>query len=613
MKRHRMKRIIDELLADSQENTAGRVDDFQRLCREYLRGHWKALLFVFLSLAPWAAVPYGFAATHRYLIDNVLGPAYRGETVSDERMQILTLGVLIIFGLNMLLHTVNLVCNWISNYFTLRIGQEMAMRLRKEIFLKLEKLHLDYYDRNQSGRIIARIQADVGRIQRIMTSHISHLLIDPVKLVAGMAILFWMSPRLAVIMAVSAPLYAVIFAWLRPHFRRNRIAHSRITSRLYGLCAERISAIQVVQTFGRERSEVGRFGRGVHDGVRLAQRQALYQQGLSFTSASIHACTAATVLWVGLNAVRTGSHGLTLGAVVAFIQLTQQVFQPIQNLTRMAGIMQAGFVALRRVFALLDEPRQVKPGSIRLTGMSGRITFNDVTFRYPTQTEPALRNVCFKIKPGEHVAIMGPSGSGKTTLFNLILRFYEPQEGRVSVGGVNVSDADTSSLRRHVRFVQQEPFLFSGSLAENIAYGTPEATEEDIIEVTKLAEMHEFIMTLPNKYDSLVAEQGAGLSGGQKQRLALAAALLTRPEILLMDDTTSALDARTEARIRDTLIRVQQGRTSLIITQRITTARTCDRIIVLEDGRITQTGTHAELSNAEGFYRRIFQQQDSMD
>lgn len=389
-----------------------------------------------------------------------------------------------------------------------------------------------------------------------------------------------------------------------------RNVNLRSLRRLFGLCAERIAAIQVVQTFGRERSEVGRFANGVHDGVRLAQRQALYQQGLAFSSATIHALTSATILWVGLNAVRTGSYGLTLGAVVAFVQLTQQVFQPIQSLTRMAGIMQAGFVALRRVFALLDEPRQVKTGKIKLTGMSGKITFENVTFRYPTQSTPALQNISFKIIPGEHVAVMGPSGAGKTTLFNLILRFYEPQEGRISVGGVNIMDADTESLRRHVRFVQQEPFLFSGSLADNISYGTPDASDKDILEVAELTEMHSFIMGLTDKYESLVAEQGNGLSGGQKQRLALAAALLTKPEILLMDDTTSALDARTEARIRATLSRVQQGRTSIIITQRITTARACDRIIVLEDGRITQSGTHAELSCSEGFYRRIMEQQE---
>jgi ATP-binding cassette subfamily B protein len=244
--------------------------------------------------------------------------------------------------------------------------------------------------------------------------------------------------------------------------------------------------------------------------------------------------------------------------------------------------------------------------------MSGKVRFDHVTFTYPYQEEPALMDVNFRVRPGEKVAIMGPSGSGKSTIFQLLLRFYDPQQGEVRVGGVNLIDAATESIRWHVGMVQQEPVIFSGTLAENIMYGRLAATPSEVIDACKKAEMHDFIMSLPLKYETVVGEQGITLSGGQRQRLALAQALLTDPEILLLDDTTSALDARTEARIRETLNKALEGRTSLIITQRVATARDSDWIMVLENGRATQMGTHEQLKSREGFYRRICEQQDAL-
>jgi ATP-binding cassette subfamily B protein len=249
---------------------------------------------------------------------------------------------------------------------------------------------------------------------------------------------------------------------------------------------------------------------------------------------------------------------------------------------------------------------------MQLENIDGSVHFDHVEFSYPDQSDHALKDVSFYIRPGERVALMGPSGAGKSTVFNLILRFYDPDRGAVYVDGVNLVNADPASIRRHVVMVQQEPVVFSGTVAENIVYGRLDARASEIMEAAKQAELHDFIMTLPVKYETEVGQNGVSLSGGQKQRLALATAMLTKPEVLLLDDTTSALDAETEARIRETLNKALRGHTSMIITQRVATARSCDRIIVLESGRIVEIGTHDSLRDNGGFYSRIVTQQESL-
>jgi ABC-type multidrug transport system fused ATPase/permease subunit len=348
--------------------------------------------------------------------------------------------------------------------------------------------------------------------------------------------------------------------------------------------------------------------------VRLRLRFVRYQQGLGLMAATISGVAMFLALWWGFELARKGpaAGGISLGTAIAFAEIIRQFFMPVQALTNRLTAIQAVIVVVQRVLRLLDEPEDVVPGRIALAGMTGKIRFDQVTFRYPGQVDPAVDDLSLKIEPGQKVALMGPSGSGKTTVFSLLLRFYDPQEGKVRVGGVDLTEADPGSVRRHVCMVQQEPIVFSGTLADNIIYGRLDATPKMVMEAAQRAELHEFVMTLPIKYETEVGENGITLSGGQKQRLALATALLTDPEILLLDDTTSALDAATEARIRGTLNQVLEGRTSLIITQRIATARDCDRIIVLENGRISQDGTHEELRGAAGFYHRICRQQEAL-
>lgn len=602
----RLRKIVAHALADSQEQTGSAAGDGGRLLRTYFRPHAGRTALTALSLIVWASVPYFFAFTHRYLIDDVLGAANGIFNIDAGQ---LVAGVLFVFWVNMGLHSINLLCHGITSYLTLKVGMSIAMRLREEIYAKLNALQLSYFDRTQTGRIIARIQSDVANLQNAIQNHLAPILIEPLKLIAGVCVLYVLDWRLASVVVSVSPLYAGIFLYLRPRIRRIGVAQSRLHSRIYGLATERLTSVLLIKVFGQERRELGTFSGLVHDGVRVTRRQTTFNQVLGLLAGVISGGTTALILWIGLSAVRNGDPGVSLGKVIVFVQLTQQVFAPIQVLTAMGGVVQTTFVSLRRVFALLDEEAKLVPGSIRLTGMKGKVKIQDVSFTYPSQESRALEHLNLEVKPGERIAIMGPSGSGKSTLFHLLLRFHDPDSGRVEIGGVDIVDADIASLRRHVRLVQQEPFVFSGTIAQNITYGAPKATEEQMITASRQAELHDFVMSLPDRYDTLIGENGMGLSGGQKQRLALATALLTNPEILLLDDVTSALDARTEAKIRETLFRSLRGRTSLVITQRVSTAMTCDRIIVLENGKITQRGTHEQLVNTGGFYQRVCRQQ----
>jgi ATP-binding cassette, subfamily B, bacterial MsbA len=397
---------------------------------------------------------------------------------------------------------------------------------------------------------------------------------------------------------------------MQPAIRRLSIAMRRLNAGMYARSQERVGAVSLVKAFDQERRETLNFRGRMNNFVRLAMRVINYHGAMVSLAGAITAITTGVVVYVGFTWAQLGR--LTVGEVVFFMNVMPRLFMQINALSSVYVQIQSVFVVVKRVFNLLDEAVDVTPGRIELSDVTGRITFEKVTFYYPGQSTAGLDGASFSINAGERVALMGPSGAGKSTVFSLLLRFYDPYRGAVYIDNINLVDADPTSIRRHVVMVQQEPVIFSGTIAENIVYGTAGARPSQIMAAARQAELHDFIMTLPVKYETEVGQNGVSLSGGQKQRLALATALLTQPEILLLDDTTSALDSETEARIRATLNRVQQGRTSIIITQRIATARSCDRIIVLENGQVAQQGSHTELKDQEGFYRRIYLQQESL-
>ncbi len=604
--RARVDRLLADLMKDSESYSGKVSSDLRRLWRDYLVEHRVPIALALITTMLWSLHGYIFALAGQYLVDEVIQlgaevrPLYEDQLPKFIRWATIILGTWV--GV--------VVTQWLRSLLILKVGQSLVYRLRTQLHEKLQVLHIGYFERQETGKLMSRVLEDVWIIREWSTTHAISLSASIFQLAVGLVIAFWVNWKLTGIVVLSMPLYFWAFVQMRPAIRRLNIAMRRLNAGMYARSQERIGGVAVVKAFDQERRETLDFRLRMNNFVRLAIRVVNYQGLMVSLAGIITAVTTGTVIYVGLTWARAGN--LTIGEVVFFISVMPRLVMQVSALSNVFVRIQAVFVVIKRVFNLLDEPVDVTAGPVSLDDVQGSIDFENVTFTHPGQETPTLRSVSFFVKPGQKIALMGPSGSGKTTVFNLILRFYDPDKGSVCLGGVNLANADPTAIRRHAVVVQQEPVIFSGTIAENIVYGRQEARPAEIMAAAKQAELHDFVMTLPVKYETEVGQNGISLSGGQKQRLALTTALLTGPEVLLLDDTTSALDAETEARIRATLDHVLQGRTSIVITQRIATARDCDRIVVLDEGRIVQQGTHSELRQIPGFYQRILIQQESV-
>ncbi len=600
------RRVMENYLADNRDADHGDYhQDFKRLWHQYLKPHRKAFLAaaVFTSIA--TSAPMLFAFAWRWLIDHVL---MQGRQLTPRETHDGVRGVLIFVGVNLAIWIVHLVCIWMRGRLIHATSRDLVYSLRRDLHEKLAALHIGYFERMPTGRIMSRIMDDVKVIQQTATMLLVMIFAAGARLFIAPLLLCLIDWRLALLCTVFLPFYALTYGHIKPKLKKAHMAMRRINSRMYGLVAERVGGIKVVQTFGRETAERRGLARMVNEWIRVAMWHITWQQTLSLLVRIV--TSGATALIIYIMAVRVKSGAMTLGDMIAFVGVMSHLFNPIRELLGYLMQAQATQVVFRRVLALLDEPVEVPSGRVCLRNICGEVKLDDVLFQYPSQVRPALDELNLKVEPGEKVALMGPSGSGKTTVFQLLMRFYDPQRGEVRISGVNLAEADISTLRTRLGLVQQEPIVFSGTIADNIRYGRPDASDKEIERAAEAAELHEFVMNLPDRYNTVLGESGVTLSGGERQRLALATALLTEPEIMLLDDITSALDSATEARIRATLLRVLKSKTGIIITQRVTTARECDRILILEQGHITQEGDHESLSNVQGFYQRVRKQQE---
>jgi ATP-binding cassette subfamily B multidrug efflux pump len=517
-------------------------------------------------------------------------------------------GLAFISSILICIYLINLVSDYQRTYQISWIGQNMVNEMRKQLFSHLQELSFSFYDRSEAGEIMSRVTNDTDTLSQMFVQGVITLVSDVLTLVGVVAIMLWLSIRLALAtFLVIPPLFLLTWLFqsrLRRAYRATRKKIAKVTSRL----EESVSGIREIKSFTRERDTIDVFREANIENLQANVRAGRLFALLVPVVQILGAVGTCIVLW--FSGVLTVSGGITLGVIVAFLLYVSSFFRPIIDLTMFYNTVQSSLAATERIFETLDTKPEIAdiPDAVELKNVEGEIIFENVTFGYDP-AHPVLRDVNIHIKPGKTLAIVGPTGAGKSTIVKLLSRFYEPQKGTITVDGYDIRKVTLESLHRQMGIVLQEPFLFSGTILENIRYGKLAATDDKVEKIAKMVGVHESVNRLPHGYETDVGERGARLSVGQKQLVSFARALLRDPPILILDEATSSVDPYTELKIKRGLAVLLKDRTSLVIAHRLSTVRNADHIIVINEGKIVEEGNHRELMKKRGMYRRLYEKQ----
>ncbi len=562
----------------------------------YLRPYWLITLGAFLSLLLVSAANLLSPQVLRLVID-------QGITAGNVQTLIwATLALIAVAAVRGLF-------SFTQGFWSEKASQSVAYELRNALFDKLQNLSFTYHDQAQTGQLMTRITSDVEQVRTFIGNGLLQVVSAAVLLVGSLVALFSTNWQLALVTLLTIPsMMFIIVRFMRvvqPLFGQVQ----RKLGELNTVLQENLAGVRVVQAFAREPYEIARYSK-LNDELLGLNLQAIRGLASSFPLIFlISNLGTLVVIWFGGYQVIGGS--LSLGELVAFNTYLALLIMPIMMLGMIIAQLARAGVSAERVFEVLDTQNEVadRPGAQPLPAIAGRVVFDQVSFRYAGAERKVLDDVSFVAEPGQTVAILGKTGSGKSTIINLIPRFYEASAGTVTIDGLDVRDVTVASLRDQIGIVLQDTTLFSGSVRDNIAYGRPGASDAEVQAAAQAAQAHEFIQAFPDGYATIVGERGIGLSGGQKQRIAIARALLRDPRILILDDSTSSVDAETEFQIQQALEHLMHGRTSFVIAQRISTVRAADLILLLEDGKIAGQGTHDELLQTSALYGEIIDSQ----
>ena len=583
---------------------------------QVLRPHWKALSVALIAVVGESLTdllePWPVKIVFDYVIGSKPMQGWMALSINSivgyDKIAILGFAAVAVIAIAI----IGAVSNYTENYLTLSVGQWVSHDLRRMLYHHIQRLSLSYHDQKRTGDLISRVTSDIESIQNLISQVLLGMLVQLLTLVGMVSVMFYLNWKFTLIALSVAPvLFLVVYSFTRRIKRASKEVRSQ-EGEVVSVLQEVLSSIRIVQAFTREGFEQRRFEQESMESVEAALRARSLKAKLTPVVQLIIAVGTCLVLWYGARLVLSGQ--LTAGSLLVFFLYLGKMYKPMRELSKMTDAISkavVGFERIREVFDTEKEGRNLK-GARKAPRFKGEIEFERVDYGYE-KDRPILKDLSLKIEPGQVAALVGPTGAGKTTIISLIPRFYEPSSGSVKIDGADVRGFKVKSLRRQISFVLQESLLFRTTIWQNIAYGKPEATHEEIIRAAEMANAREFIEQMPKGYDTMVGERGVTLSGGQRQRIAIARAIIRNAPILILDEPSSGLDAASEELVFDALTRLMEGKTSIVIAHRLATIRRADVIFVINEGHVVESGTHQELLAQGGLYTKLYEIQFRKD